>query len=137
MSGFLGGRIVKRRITGLHGRVPVRLLWGAALMVALAALMLPLRARAEEYHVEITDQGFNPSHIAGRLDSPVRIDIHNSGHKPHNFILPAFYIYTANLKANESTWVEFTPDKTGVYRFFSDAGGRPEPGLAGQIRVQS
>lgn len=128
--------VLQGRKPDAGGRLAVQLLWGAAFAVALAALTLPFRAHAEVFRIEITDNGFSPSNIAGRLDNPVRIDIHNGGSRIHNFILPAFYIYTANLKANESTWVEFTPDKTGSYRFFSDAGGAPEPGFAGQISIK-
>ena len=104
--------------------------------VAVADLTLPLRAHAQALHIEITDQGFSPTVISGSLNAPVRIDIHNGGSKRHNFILPAFYIYTPNLAANASTWVEFTPDKRGTYGFFSDTGGKPEPGLAGHIFVK-
>lgn len=105
-------------------------------VLAVAGVVTPLGARAQALHIEITDHGFSPTVISGDLDAPVRINIHNGGTKQHNFILPAFYIYTPNLAAKASTSVEFTPDKRGTYPFFSDAGGKPEPGLAGHIYVK-
>ncbi len=132
----VGRRGSERHALATRRRLAVQLLWGAALAVAVADLTLPLRAHAQALHIEITDQGFSPTVISGSLNAPVRIDIHNGGSKRHNFILPAFYIYTPNLAANASTWVEFTPDKRGTYGFFSDTGGKPEPGLAGHIFVK-
>lgn len=93
-------------------------------------------ARAQTYRIEITDHGFEPARITGIRDQKMRIEIHNAGSKVHNFELPAFYVFTANLRANERTSVEFTPDRTGTFPFFSDAGGAREPGLAGQIEVR-
>ena len=69
------------------------------------------------------------------MDQDVKIVIVNKGAHVHNFVLPAFYIYTQNLQPNASTSVGFRPDKTGLYPFFSDTGGSPEAGLSGQIHV--
>ena len=103
---------------------------------AAGADVFPAVAGAASYRVDITDTGFHPDALRGALDRPVRILIRNRGERVHNFVLPAFYIFTNNLKANDETEVEFTPDKRGVYPFFSDAGGAREPGLAGRITVE-
>lgn len=93
-------------------------------------------AWAESYRITITDAEFQPSKIYARVDQRVHITVYNGGTKIHNFILPAFYIFTANLAAKEKTTMEFVPDKRGRYPFFSDAGGEKEPGLLGEIDVR-
>lgn len=94
-----------------------------------------LSAFAQNYQIIITDHGFAPDRITGEMNQPVHISIINKGTRVHNFILPAFYIYTANLPPKHSTSVGFSPDKKGVYSFFSDTGGSKEPGLSGHIKV--
>lgn len=91
---------------------------------------------AASFDITITDEGYTPNHISARSDEEVHISIHNKGTRIHNFILPAFYIYTRNLDVNDSTSVGFTPDKTGTFSFYSDAGGTKEPGISGQIEVK-
>lgn len=96
----------------------------------------PTLAHAENYRIVITDHSFSPARITGRLNEPVTITIVNQGTKTHNFVLPAFYIFTANLPAKHTTNVGFSPDKAGSYPFFSDTGGAKEPGLEGHIDVR-
>lgn len=89
------------------------------------------------YRIVVDDRGFQPTRIKARVDQDVKIVIVNKGAHVHNFVLPAFYIYTQNLQPGATTSVGFQPDKTGLYPFFSDTGGSPEAGLSGQIDVQS
>lgn len=98
--------------------------------------VLPSYVQAETYNVVISDHSFTPMILMARSDHAVRINIINKGTKTHNFILPAFYIYTPNLPAKQSTWVKFTPDKTGRFPFYSDADGDRESGLSGSIQVR-
>lgn len=108
----------------------------AGAILLFASWHFTMTARAETYNITISDGSFSPSAITAHRDQKVHINIKNHGTTIHNFILPAFYIYTPNLKPNESTYVEFTPDKTGVYPYFSDAGGKPEAGMVGKISVK-
>lgn len=94
------------------------------------------RAKAESYTIRITDRGFRPEKIYGRLDHPIHIAVYNVGEKTHNLVIPAFYIFTPNLPAKGSTTVEFTPDKRGSYPFYSDTGGSVEAGLTGDVVVR-
>ncbi len=106
------------------------------LVIMISFMMLPNYVRAETYNVVISDHSFAPTMLRARPDHVVRINIVNKGTKTHNFILPAFYIYTPNLPAKQSTWVQFTPDKTGKFPFYSDADGDREAGLAGTMQVR-
>ncbi|MHB1627014.1 MAG: cupredoxin domain-containing protein [Bacilli bacterium] len=93
-------------------------------------------ATAAAHDLVITDRQFSPQQIAGRLNQTIKIVIRNQGTRMHNFVLPAFYIFSPNLSASQEVSVEFIPDKQGVFPFFSDAGGRKEPGLSGEVIVR-
>ena len=99
-------------------------------------LILPSAARAATYKMVITDRRFSPQQIEGRLNQTIRIVIRNQGSRTHNFVLPAFYIFSPDLPSKEGTSVEFTPDKKGTFPFFSDTGGQKEPGLSGELTVR-
>ncbi len=102
----------------------------------ISFVVSPNFVEAQTYNVVISDHSFTPKILVARPDHVVRINIVNNGTKTHNFILPAFYIYTPNLLAKQSTWVQFTPDKTGKFPFYSDAEGDREAGLAGTMQVR-
>lgn len=108
----------------------------AFLAIFGATLLNSQAAHAESYRIVVNDHAFSPAHITAHLNQPVTITIVNKGTKTHNFILPAFYIFTANLPAKKTTNVGFSPDKKGSYPFFSDTGGSKEPGLSGEIEVK-
>ena len=93
-------------------------------------------ATVAAHDLVITDRQFSPQQIAGRLNQTIKIVIRNQGTRTHNFVLPAFYIFSPNLPASQGVSVEFTPDKQGVFPFFSDTGGRKEPGLSGEVIVR-
>ncbi|PWI58958.1 cupredoxin domain-containing protein [Sulfoacidibacillus thermotolerans] len=103
--------------------------------LSIGLWLKPTPVFAATYHIIVTDKGFFPKKITGSFNQPVTITVCNKGTKTHNFILPAFYIYSPNLAVHCSTTVQFTPDKTGVFQFYSDAGGSKEPGLIGEIDV--
>ena len=105
------------------------------LLTATGVYVRPIYAQAQTYTVTISDRSFTPNMLTARSDHSVRITIINNGTKVHNFILPAFYIYTPNIAAKHSTWVEFTPDKKGKFPFYSDADGDKKAGLEGSIEV--
>lgn len=103
-------------------------------VVVVLACRVPL-AYAVATQIVITDEQYIPQKITGHTGQKMHIDIYNKGSKTHNFVLPAFYIYTPNLPAHQSTYVEFTPDKTGTFTFYSDTGGAREKGLVGSVEV--
>jgi uncharacterized cupredoxin-like copper-binding protein len=90
----------------------------------------------DSYTVTITDTCFQPNILKGSVGSTVKIHLINKGKKEHNFVLPAFYIFSPNLHAGESTDIEFSPDKAGTFPYDSDAPGFQEPGLSGHLIVR-
>jgi len=100
-----------------------------------SALALP-EAQARVNEIIITDGAIEPSYMQGNKGQKLEIRVVNRGTKVHNFVLPDFYIFTQNLKPGESSSASFVPDKIGNYPYFSDAGGQPEPGLAGKLSIR-
>ena len=95
-----------------------------------------LTAHAQvSYNVTLTDSGISPATMSASEGEPVSMTIINRGTKVHNFVLPAFFIFTSNLQPGSSTSAKFTPDKTGSFPYYSDTGGQPEPGLRGTMAV--
>ncbi len=87
--------------------------------------------------VTLTDTGITPSSIQGVKGQTLRIQVMNAGRKAHNFVIPDMFIFSSNLTPGESTSISFAPDKTGRFKYFSDTGGKPEPGLSGILTVTS
>lgn len=100
------------------------------------SFVLPFLVLVATVQIRITDSGIVPATISGRIDEKIRLNIQNEGTKTHNFVLPSFYIFTPNLPPHQGTTVEFIPDKKGVFSYYSDAGGHPEPGLSGSFHVK-
>lgn len=86
--------------------------------------------------VDITDSQMRPAALSATKDEPLALEIVNRGQKMHNFVIPDFYIFTQNLKPGETVHVQFTPDKTGKFPYYSDTGGNPEPGIRGSLAVR-
>jgi heme/copper-type cytochrome/quinol oxidase subunit 2 len=85
--------------------------------------------------VTLTDTRISPGEIEAVKGQDLHIEVTNAGQKTHNFVIPDMYIFSQNLTPGESTSISFTPDKTGSFRYYSDTGGKPEPGLSGTLRV--
>ena len=85
--------------------------------------------------VTLRDDGILPASLHASTKAPLHLRVVNQGGQPHNLVIPDFYIFTNNLNPKESIDVSFTPDKAGVFPFYSDTGGNPEPGLQGSLHV--
>ncbi len=109
--------------------------WIMALVLATSFFYSKISVAAS-YTISITDERMVPNVIKVTAKQKTHFTIHNYGKKTHNFVLPAFYIFTPNLSPQEGTTVEFVPEKKGSFTFFSDTGGQPEPGLSGTIQVK-
>lgn len=87
--------------------------------------------------IVLRDTSIRPAIIYATQSQPLHLHIVNKGGKIHNFVVPAFYVFTSNLSPGASTNVAFSPEKTGTFPFYSDAGGQPEIGLRGVLQVSS
>jgi heme/copper-type cytochrome/quinol oxidase subunit 2 len=78
--------------------------------------------RSSEYTVELiaraTEHGnWYPSTIKLAYGKPAKILIRNIDVVSHGFALPDFEIAVQEIKAGESTVIEFTPTKRGTFPF--------------------
>ncbi|MFC4768045.1 cupredoxin domain-containing protein [Effusibacillus consociatus] len=87
------------------------------------------------YRIRITDKELNPNIIQVRQGKPFRLEIRNTGKKPHNFTLPELNIYSYNLRSGERMKLQMQIDRRGSYKFYSDAPGEPETDLTGKLVV--
>ena len=108
----------------------------ASATLVMGVGMAEIAAHAESYTVSITDERITPNVIAVTAHQKTHLTIHNYGKKTHNFVLPAFFIFTPNLPPQQGTTVEFVPEKKGTFSYYSDTGGAPEPGLSGMFQVK-
>lgn len=88
------------------------------------------------YEVSLQAGQITPSSMSAKLNETVNIHVTNRGSKPHNLVIKDFYIFTQDLKPGEDVNLSFTPNKRGTFAYYSDTGGKPEPGMRGQIQVQ-
>ncbi len=85
--------------------------------------------------VLLNDSGITPRSIQAVKGETLHIEVVNQGQRAHNFVIPEMYIFTQNLAPGELTNVSFVPDKLGRFNYYSDTGGKPEPGLSGFLTV--
>ncbi|WDL98025.1 cupredoxin domain-containing protein [Alicyclobacillus sp. ALC3] len=85
--------------------------------------------------ITIRDEGIAPLAFSAKQGELVQIDVVNQGTRTHNLVIPAFYIFTQNLNPGEDVQASFRPDKTGRFPYYSDTGGKPEPGISGTMTV--
>ncbi|MCL6444817.1 MAG: cupredoxin domain-containing protein [Alicyclobacillus sp.] len=91
---------------------------------------------AATIQVTLTDTSIRPATMTVTKGETVNLNVVNRGGKTHNLVIPAFYIFTPNLPAGDSVSASFSPDKQGSFPYYSDTGGKPEPGLRGTIHVR-
>jgi plastocyanin len=93
-------------------------------------------AYAQTFQVTLRDSSIVPSSMTGKVGRKITVNVRNAGTKVHNLVIPDFFIFTQNLKPGETVQASFTPDRSGKYPFYSDTGGKPEPGMRGTLTVR-
>jgi len=109
--------------------------WLFGVMVFASTFSAPTVYAQTTVNVELRDTGVIPAAISAVKDKPVNIHVVNKGSKPHNLVIPDFYIFTQTLNPGDDVDVSFTPDKTGGFDYYSDTGGKPEPGIRGKLVI--
>lgn len=84
----------------------------------------------------VTDEGFRPAVITTTVGERVKIHLINRGSRAHTLTIPRIPVFSQNLDPGGENYIEFTAGEKGVWAYFSDAPGEPEPGLAGELRVE-
>lgn len=86
--------------------------------------------------VTVTDTGYEPAEIATTVGGRVKIHLINRGSKEHTITIPRWGVFSRNLAPGEENYIEFTAGEKGIWPYFSDAPGEPEPGIAGHLKVE-
>jgi plastocyanin len=93
-------------------------------------------AYAQTFQVTLRDSSIVPSSMTGKVGRKITVNVRNAGTKVHNLVIPDFFIFTQNLKPGETVQASFTPDRSGTFPYYSDTGGKPEPGMRGTLVVR-
>jgi hypothetical protein len=76
-----------------------------------------------------------PSLVHGVLNQPLEIRVKNRGSRIHEFAIPDYRIYSANLAPGESSTISFAPWMAGDFTIMSDPSGENRPEFKGTLRV--
>lgn len=89
---------------------------------------------------EITVEGgefkFTPSEITIKKGEKVKLTFKNTGSFPHDFVIADLNVTTKRIQPGEEDTVEFTPEKTGEFKFICGVGNHEEQGMVGTLIVE-
>lgn len=88
----------------------------------------------KEIAVDSFSFGFSPSTIRVKAGEKVRVNVTNKGGF-HDFAIDAFNV-KVQTPANQTTAVEFTPDKPGTYEYYCTVGNHKAQGQKGTLIVE-
>jgi plastocyanin len=92
-------------------------------------------SQAVEVQVEGGNYYFKPNSITVKEGQPVKITL-TSVEGTHDFVIDEFNVKTQTVNADQSTSVEFTPDKTGSFEFYCSVANHRALGMKGTLIVQ-
>ncbi|MBX6352560.1 MAG: cupredoxin domain-containing protein [Thermoflavifilum sp.] len=105
-----------------------------AFALSVVASMATADAQAPRT-VTLRDGSIVPATLSAKVGQRVELEVVNAGSRTHNFVLRDFYVFGPNLAPGERTRIGFVPDRAGRFPYYSDTGGRPEPGMRGTLVV--
>lgn len=89
---------------------------------------------------EITVEGgefkFTPSEITVKKGEKITLTFKNTGSFPHDFVISDLNVATKRIQPGETDTVEFTPEKTGEFKFICGVGNHEEQGMIGVLIVE-
>jgi hypothetical protein len=84
----------------------------------------------------VNERGFTPRLIKAAEGSRVKIHLRNAGTREHRLVIQRFGIVTSLLPPGGENYIEFTASAKGDWPFHAEVDDRPEPGLAGILKVE-
>lgn len=90
---------------------------------------------AQEITIEAGAYYFKPAEIRIKKGSNVRITVKGVD-MMHNFTIDELGIATPNVKAGESTTIEFTATKAGTFQYYCSMPGHRAKGQVGTLIVE-
>lgn len=90
---------------------------------------------AREIVVEGENYQFTPETITVKKDEKIRI-VFKSTDGIHDFRIDELNIATATVRSGQEDFVEFTPDKTGTFKYYCSVGNHRAMGMEGTMIVE-
>ncbi|MDQ0189567.1 cupredoxin domain-containing protein [Alicyclobacillus cycloheptanicus] len=116
--------------------LPAALTVGAAFAGVLwPAAPTQAQPQSRTVNVTITDSGFIPNQVLALVNAPITLNITNQGHQVHEFAIPYYRIYTADLQPGQKSTVSFSPWTAGQFDMISDPSGTNQPEFTGKFIV--
>lgn len=91
-----------------------------------------IKRGAGEYDLLALDYAFSPEEFTVPKGKPVKIFVDNTGE--HTFTVDELGINVPLSKRFEM--IEFTPTKSGTFKFYSSIPGQKEQGMFGTLKVE-
>lgn len=92
-----------------------------------------------EITVKTSEWKFEPSSIRVEAGKPIKLVLKNEGKIEHNVAVLGIMASGKELqlaaKAGESTTIEFTPDKAGVFELVCTLPGHKDAGMVGKLEI--
>lgn len=118
------------------------------LVLALMGLFLsacgssnqPAAVSSGEVTIKASEWKFEPSSIRVEAGKPIKLMLKNEGKIEHNITVPGIISgkeLQLGAKAGESTTIEFTPDKAGVFELVCTLPAHKDAGMVGKLEIVS
>ena len=92
-------------------------------------------ADAREIVIEGENYQFTPETINVKKGEKIRI-VFKSTDGVHDFKVDELNISTSTVQSGQEDWVEFTPDKTGTFKYYCSVGNHRAMGMEGTMIVE-
>lgn len=96
----------------------------------------PSATAENEITVEGEEFKLTPSEITVKKGEKVKLTFKNAGKFQHDFVIADLGISTKRINPGEEDSVEFTPEKTGEFKFNCSVGNHKEQGMVGTLTVE-
>ncbi len=96
----------------------------------------PSAMSGSEITVEGSEFKLTPSKITVKKGEKVKLTFKNAGKFPHDYVISELNVATKRINPGETDTVEFTPEKTGEFKFICSVGNHEEQGMVGTLIVE-
>jgi uncharacterized cupredoxin-like copper-binding protein len=110
----------------------IRILVAAILLFGLSFSS----AEAATQMIMMTESGFLPNQLQFSKGERVQLIVNNTDHRVHNLVIPELQVNVPHLMKGEMAVSNFTADKEGTYKFYSNTPGYQETSYVGQITIR-
>lgn len=96
----------------------------------------PSAVSGTEVTVEGREFKLTPSEITVKKGEKVKLTFKNTGNSTHDFTIAELNVATKRIQPGEQETIEFTPEKSGEFKFICSVGNHEEQGMTGTLIVE-